>query len=234
MEITVRLLQEEPTLFQSVIDFIQDPSAWLSIISAVIAIVALLQTQSQIKLSNKQQLFDRRLKVYWIIREIVESCRQYNEFCFSKNIGYPLFMVELDYKRLTSNAYMNEVSGAIDRLDDDNESRKLSDQLNEVGKISAECELLFPKEISAPLTGLIFCYRNLLQKLCFYHSVMYKARSTTFQIDTEEIKFPKTMEYLHEAQYREEVFQAQNRLKSAFKAWQEADVEEKIKDCIRL
>ena len=28
MEITVRLLQEEPALFQRIIDFVQDPSAW--------------------------------------------------------------------------------------------------------------------------------------------------------------------------------------------------------------
>ena len=40
-------------------------SVAFSVISAIIAVVALIQTQSQIKLSNKHQLFERRLNNFF-------------------------------------------------------------------------------------------------------------------------------------------------------------------------
>ena len=41
----------------------------LSIITIIIALIALLQTKTQLRLSNKQQLFDRRLKNYTLFRD---------------------------------------------------------------------------------------------------------------------------------------------------------------------
>ena len=45
----------------------------LALVAIVISIIALVQTKKQIKLSNKQQLFDRRLKKYTIIIDLVKS-----------------------------------------------------------------------------------------------------------------------------------------------------------------
>ena len=47
-------------------DYIKDPDTWLSLLAVVISMIALWQTHRQIKLSNKQQLFDRRLSDYLI------------------------------------------------------------------------------------------------------------------------------------------------------------------------
>lgn len=44
---------------------------WLSLIAVVAAIVALFQTNIQIKLSNKQQLFNKRLEKYLLIKELL-------------------------------------------------------------------------------------------------------------------------------------------------------------------
>lgn len=57
---------------------------WLSLIAVVAAIVALCQTNTQIKLSNKQQLFNRRLEKYLLIKELL-SLYSENRFLIHKD-----------------------------------------------------------------------------------------------------------------------------------------------------
>ena len=44
-------------------DFLKNPNSWFSIITALTAIIALFQTWKQIKVSNKQNLFEKRINV---------------------------------------------------------------------------------------------------------------------------------------------------------------------------
>ena len=53
-------------------DYIKDPDTWLSLLAVVISMIALWQTHRQIKLSNKQQLFDRRLSDYLIVKGLLD------------------------------------------------------------------------------------------------------------------------------------------------------------------
>lgn len=46
------------------LEYIKNPETWLTLIAVIISIIALWQTHQQIKLSNKQQLFDRKLSRY--------------------------------------------------------------------------------------------------------------------------------------------------------------------------
>lgn len=50
--------------------YFTNPDTWISIIAVCLSIIALFQTQKQIKLSNKQQLFDRRLDKYLLFKDL--------------------------------------------------------------------------------------------------------------------------------------------------------------------
>ena len=53
------------------LDYIKNPDTWMTIIAVVISIIALFQTAKQTKLSNKQQLFDRRLEKYMLLKDLL-------------------------------------------------------------------------------------------------------------------------------------------------------------------
>ena len=74
-------------------------SVAFSVISAIIAVVALIQTQSQIKLSNKHQLFERRLNNFFAFYGLYElykenktlfkqkTKKEYFAECFKEYVG---------------------------------------------------------------------------------------------------------------------------------------------------
>ena len=147
MEITVRLLQEEPTLFQRMIDFVQDPSAWLSIISAAIAIVALFQTQSQIKLSNKQQLFDRRLADYMLLNELAATYQKYYESKETETNAWTIL------HSLMETGFLINVQGILwDRSSVHNQN-EYQIKVEEIQKLLWKLRLFFLKKL-ATLQGL--------------------------------------------------------------------------------
>ena len=152
MEITVRLLQEEPTLLQSIIDFIQDPSAWLSIISVVIAIMALFQTQRQIKLSNKQQLFDRRLTDYLIAKDVINS--QIKDYI--KN-GESFDATKILFDMMTPSFFVS-IRDAPFELTDNRIRNSFYAKLQELENIGEEMVIIFDKENIEPLKAFFKAY----------------------------------------------------------------------------
>ena len=65
----------------------------LSIITIIIALIALLQTKTQLRLSNKQQLFDRRLKNYTLFRDLFLLYKNNHDFMLSNDQKCPIIFL---------------------------------------------------------------------------------------------------------------------------------------------
>ena len=69
-----------------------------SVITSIIAIIALIQTNRQMKLSNKQQLFDRRLKIYITVHGLLELYKQNRHIFEMDKKNEVQRTIDLEYK----------------------------------------------------------------------------------------------------------------------------------------
>ena len=54
---------------------LRDWNFWCTVMTSVAAVIAIGVSVHQIRLSNKQQLFERRLKAYMMANSIISLCK---------------------------------------------------------------------------------------------------------------------------------------------------------------
>lgn len=86
---------------------------WLSLITAMTAILAVVLSVKQISLSNKHHLFERRLKVYMIVSGLVCLYKENRNLIERKRKDEPQFAIDHEFIWLTNNTYMEAQSEAI-------------------------------------------------------------------------------------------------------------------------
>ena len=99
-------------MIKDILDFINKNI--FAIVTALIAIIALFQTHTQIKISNKQFLFDKRLKKYLLIKGLLDLYRE-NEgiLNYSNNSDEEAIIVDLQFISLTNNTYLKDITCII-------------------------------------------------------------------------------------------------------------------------
>lgn len=143
-----------------------------SVITSIIAILALVQTNRQMKLSNKQQLFDRRLKIYTTVHGLLELYAQNrNMFELDKKdeIQYTL---DYEYKWLTNNTFMAEICDVIDDPLEINYRRTFMKKCEELQALAMEAQFVFQNgNIKSYSDFLIYYkehyYKCVVTRLCF-------------------------------------------------------------------
>ena len=229
MEITVRLLQEEPTLLQRVIDFIQDPSAWLSIISAVIAIVALFQTQSQIKLSNKQHLFDRRLTDYLIAKDVINS--QIKDYI--KN-GESFDATKILFDMMTPEffASVKNITDVLSSYSDKEIKNQFYTRLQELEKIGEEMVIIFGQKNTEPLKAFFKVYCDAARSIQSYLEFQYlQEHNISFSVPDDPLsKNP----HAYVDKNREDAVMWFDKLKTAYDVLEKSKVMDNLPKYLKL
>ena len=229
MEITVRLLQEEPTLLQRVIDFIQDPSAWLSIISAVIAIVALFQTQSQIKLSNKQHLFDRRLTDYLIAKDVINS--QIKDYI--KN-GESFDATKILFDMMTPEffASVKNITDVPSSYSDKEIKNQFYTRLQELEKTGEEMVIIFGQKNTEPLKAFFKAYCDAARSIQSYLEFQYlQEHNISFSVPDDPLsKNPRA--YIDKN--REDAVMWFDKLKTAYDVLEKSKVMDNLPKYLKL
>lgn len=105
-------------------------------ISAIVAIIALLISCYQARLSNKQSLFNRRLNI-WIPVDILMSVYAKN----AKNLEHndePQMAIGLLFEWLTNTTYLQSISTSIKHVLDADPQLKLHLKLDEMKSLAME------------------------------------------------------------------------------------------------
>lgn len=203
---------------------------WLSIITAAVAVLALMLTLVQIRNNNKQHLFDKRIENYLVIEGLIQLYIS-NKNHLDKNIEEPFFAVDLVFGFMTNNSFLEQITCAIDKpLEQPNHKRFLF-KMEEMKQIALETKFIFKKGISHILSNFILSYQELLL-------VMYQYQIIMNRIDEANKEKPRPFEELakkfNENSYRDNLKNSICKLKQSYEILEKENVVKKIAKQIKL
>ena len=145
-----------------------DSNKIISITSVIIAFIALGISIYEIRESNKQSLFDRRLnavlKIKWM-KSLCDANMQYYKSNFS-DTSEPLLLVDVLFLQMTNIAFLEEIRNLPFHLDEDEMKRKYLLKMEEFKNLCEEVIYIFPSDLGHSLSDFIFYYEEMI--VCMY------------------------------------------------------------------
>lgn len=145
----------------------------LSTVVAITAIFALFQTHRQIKLSNKQFLFNRRLDKYLLAKSLIELYKDnINLLDYKDNKDNEAIIVDFQFINLTNIEYLKDITCIISDPKNNEYKTNFLIKIEELKKLSTEIKFIFPNKGSQYLSKFIFNYQNILMELYKYQVLL--------------------------------------------------------------
>lgn len=181
-------------------------------ISAIVAIIALLISCYQARLSNKQPLFNRRLNI-WITVDKLMGVYAKN----AENLEHddePQMAIDLLFVWLTNTTYLQSISASINKVLDADLQLKLHLKLDEMRSLAMEAKFCFKGKTGDAIAEFIEAYQSLLFSMYQYQilSKMMVEKSNVFQWTLEQAS-----EKLHEPDKRKDLFEKEDALAASYK-----------------
>lgn len=157
--------------------FFSKPESWLAIITAGTAIVAIWQTRKQIALSNKHQLFDRRMDKFTIFSDLLSNYENMRDTLLKDK--------DLEFNTVV---YLEDIIDVpclddIDSIVNDPLNKKkraiFFNKCHWLDKIAMEIQIVFSGEESILASRFCSEYRNWLQYVAYIHTQeVYRIRQS--------------------------------------------------------
>lgn len=157
----------------------------LSIVTAAAAIIALFLTLGQIHISNKQALFERRLKVYLTVKWMATLCHDNQAYAPIYN-EIKLQDQEYNFSSLfdlmCQSSFLEGVEGLLNAPIDSNKQKEFTLKIERLRELFEESTLVFPETIGRDLSDFIYYYEEMLFAMFKYAKVLeLKHNSDTSQ-----------------------------------------------------
>lgn len=181
-------------------------------ISAIVAIIALLISCYQARLSNKQSLFNRRLNI-WITVDKLMSVYAKN----AKKLEHddePQMAIDQLFEWLTNTTYLQSISTSINKALDADLQLKLHLKLDELRSLAMEARFCFKGKSGEAIAEFIEAYQSLLFSMYQYQILlnMMSEKAKEYQWTLEQAS-----EKLHEPERRKDLFEKEDVLAASYK-----------------
>ena len=205
-----------------------------AIITAVIAIIALLQTHKQIKISNKQFLFDKRLNKYLLTKGLLELYKDNERLLdYAKYSDNEPIIVDFQFVKLTNNNYLKDVACIIKEPKNNDFKNAFLVKIEELKELSTEVRFLFPNKSGQLLGNFIMKYQNVLMELYKYQIVLDLMRNDKIPRKNKPTYIELQNEY-GELDHRHRLYDAINDLKRSYYEVLDKKAINKIEKSIKL
>ena len=186
---------------------LKDWNFWCSIITALVAIVALFLSIHQIKLSNKQSLFDRRLKAYMLANGLISLCKD-------------------NYKWISE-----ERADAIDHPLEQPFHKEFLRKREELRNSAMEVELIFRGEAALTYSEFLRAYESALATMYQYQIIIDKMMKEN---EKHPMTLEKAGKMFSEENYRNNLYNALEKLKKTYDVAIQDNIKKQMEKQLRL
>lgn len=198
-------------------------------ISSIVAIIALLISCYQARLSNKQSLFNRRLNI-WITVDKLMGVYEKN----AKNLEHddePQMAIGLLFEWLTNTTYLQSISTSINHVLDADSQLKLHLKLDEMKSLAMEARFCFKGKSGDAIAEFIEGYQSLLFSMYQYQILLNKMSQSAKEY---QWTLEQATEKLCEPKQRQELFEIENALAASYKTLCQQNKRDAIQRQIQL
>lgn len=181
-------------------------------ISAIVAIIALLISCYQARLSNKQSLFNRRLNI-WLTVDKLMGVYAKN----AKNLKHEdeqQMAIDLQFVWLTNTTYLQSISASINKVLDADLQLKLHLKLDEMRSLAMEARFCFKGKSGEAIAEFIEAYQSLLFSM-YQYQILFKMMSK--KAKEYQWTLEQASEKLHEPDQRKDLFEKESALTASYK-----------------
>ncbi len=204
----------------------------LPIIAIIISLIAVFQTNKQIKLSNKHNLFDRRLNTYLMIKEFIDSYKEYSvKSKLSNDTDLSLYS-GLILMNLMNNLYFEPVMDEI--YDSPLNRTKIKEfylKITGIRRIATEIDMIFTSDISKPINDFLTAYENTIVELYKYYSTLKFAECDP---GLKNLSYEDKARQVGEEKFRKKVCDELNQLNRTYSKILEENIEANMKRYIKF
>lgn len=205
-----------------------------AIITALIAIITLFQTHKQIKISNKQYLFDKRLSKYLLAKGLLELYKDNESLLdYTDDPDDEAIIVDYQFINLTNNNYLKDVTCIINEPINNEFKNNFLVKIEELKKLSNEVRFLFQNKNGLLLSNFIMKYQNVLMELYKYQNVLDLMKKNEIPRKNKPTYNELQNEY-GELKYRHRLYDAIDDLKKSYHEVVSKKVINKIEKSIKL
>lgn len=214
-------------------EFLKEPEFWFSIITAVTAIIALFQTGKQIKISNKQNLFEKRMNILIKVTGLMKLYEENRNLMIDDNEkdDSVVLMVDFNFENLTNNTYLEDIAICVHKALEQPYQKQLLTRLEELRNISTTIMYLFPDKQAKVLSEFVYNYQNTLFTIYQYQILSNNIRKDSIKFKTDVHDMAKK---LKEPKQREKLLVSYNRLEESYKKIIDAGIIKEIRKKIKL
>lgn len=206
----------------------------LPIITVIATLIALWQTHKQIKISNKQYLFDKRLSKYLLAKGLLELYKDNESLLdYTDDLDTEAIIVDYQFINLTNNNYLKDVTCIINEPKNNEFKNNFLVKIEELKQLSNEVRFLFPNKSGLLLSNFIMKYQNVLMELYKYQIVLDKMQNDEISRKNKPTYNELQNEY-GELKHRHRLYDAIDDLKKSYHEVISKKVINKIEKSIKL
>lgn len=186
----------------------------VSVVSILIALLALFQSKKQLALSNKQKLFDRRLTKYLEFKTILRLYRDNRWYLDNEDIFF--HMSNSIFTWLTNCSNLEDMAPAFYKPLQSDEQKILLTKCEQLKESAVEISMIFGAETGEIASEFVVLYSDLLKG-------MYQQRVYIVSFEKEQKKFGQALsvkEYESKCKTMAEslgLFETHNKLEEKYK-----------------